>query len=502
MKRLCLILLCCFLPSFAQQLAILHTNDTHAQFEPAPATWVQKNPKPLIGGMTALEYFISKEREKQQPILLLDAGDIMTGTPIAKIVRDGVTGGGYMDMLNMIGYDAMTIGNHEFDEGQENLLRLAAAAQFDVLSANLYQNDRLITQKPYAIYTVGGVKVGVIGLILSRLFDDVAKKNLDGIRVQDPAAAAQTFINEIDPQTDLIVLLTHQGVEEDLALADRIRGADVIVGGHSHSRLQEPIRRNGLLVVQADSKTRYLGRLELTVQADTVADYRYQLIPTWVDSVRNPNPRMQELVRQYKERIDEEYGKPLGKLKVDWRRSNQQESNIGNYLTDVVRSSVGVDFAVLNSGGIRKDLNKGVLRKLDIVEILPFSNYVVKFTCSGAELRTMVESNARATLRQEPGILQVSGLSYAFRITKGGTVEIEWIKVNGRALDDHKTYTGATVDFIIYGQAEKYFGFPVQTGEATGFLLADLVMDYVQKHPSVRSKIDGRIRCTDLRKKK
>jgi len=91
MKRLCLILLCCFLPSFAQQLAILHTNDTHAQFEPAPATWVQKNPKPLIGGMTALEYFISKEREKQQPILLLDAGDIMTGTPIAKIVRDGGT---------------------------------------------------------------------------------------------------------------------------------------------------------------------------------------------------------------------------------------------------------------------------------------------------------------------------------------------------------------------------------------------------------------------------
>mgnify|MGYP000985145892 FL=1 len=137
MKRLCLILLCCFLPSFAQQLTILHTNDTHAQFEPTPATWVQKNPKPLIGGMTALEYFISREREKQQPILLLDAGDIMTGTPIAKMARDGVTGGGFMDMLNLIGYDAMTIGNHEFDEGQENLLRLAAAAQFDVLEPGL-----------------------------------------------------------------------------------------------------------------------------------------------------------------------------------------------------------------------------------------------------------------------------------------------------------------------------------------------------------------------------
>jgi 2',3'-cyclic-nucleotide 2'-phosphodiesterase (5'-nucleotidase family) len=495
-----LIVFSSFLP--AQTITILHTNDMHCQYTPAPATWVQKEPKPMIGGMTALEYYVRTEREKNQPVLLLDAGDIMTGTPIAKISREGVLGGGFMDMMNLIGYNAMSIGNHEFDEGQENLKKLIDLAHFDVLSANLYKNEVLLTQKPYAVYTVGSVRVGVIGLTLKRLFDETAKKNLDGIIVSDPAIAAQKYIDEIDHQTDLIILLTHEGVDEDLDLADKIHGADLIVGGHSHSRVNKPIHRNHVLIVQADSKTRYLGRLSITVQADSISRYEYQLIPTWVDSVKNPSLPLKKMVQEYEEQIINEYGQPLGTLMVDWQRNNQQESNIGNYLADVIRSGAAVDFAVLNSGGIRKDLHKGALRKLDIVEILPFTNYITKFQCTGTELKTIIETNARATLKQEPGILQISGLSYSFRITRGGTVEILSAKINGKAIDPKMSYTGAAVDFIIYGQAEKYFGFTVQQNEATGLLLSDAVIEYIQKHPTVVSKVEGRIRCEDRRKKK
>jgi len=487
---------------FAQNLVILHTNDMHCQYTPTPATWVQREVKPMIGGMTALEYFIRQERARSLPVLLLDAGDIMTGTPIAKMARNEVFGGGFMAMINLLGYDAMTIGNHEFDEGQSNLLKLIGSARSDVLCANLFKDDALLTQKPYAIYTSGTLKVGVIGLTLSRLAEETAKKNLDGIRVEDPVRIAQKMIDELEPQTDLIILLTHQGVEEDLALAEKVHGADVIVGGHSHSRINNPIIRNKVLVVQADSKTRYLGRLALTVQADTIAAFDYRLIPTWVDSVANSDPSMQELVRFYEDQIQAEYGQPLGELQVDWRRNSQYESNLGNFLADVMRSATKTDFAVLNSGGIRKDVNRGKLRKLDIVEILPFSNYLTTFQCTGKELLTIIQTNARATLRQEPGILQVSGLSYAFRISKGGTVEILSAKVNGKSISADKNYTGTTVDFIIYGQAEKYFGFGVQKSQATGALLSDVVIEYIQKHPRVRSKVDGRIRCLDERVKR
>jgi 2',3'-cyclic-nucleotide 2'-phosphodiesterase (5'-nucleotidase family) len=496
-----LILFCFFSSLFAQKLTILHVNDMHCQFAATPATWVQKEPKPMIGGMTALQHLVTACREQAPATLLLNAGDIMTGTPIAKIEQAGVLGGGYVEMLNLLGFQAMTIGNHEFDEGQENLQKLIHLSRCDVLCANLYQNDELLTRKPYAIYNIGSIRVGVIGLTLSKLFEETARKHLQGIRVEDPTLAAQKYIDQIDAQTDLIVLLTHQGVEEDLAMADKIHGADVIVGGHSHTRLNKPIRRNRIVVVQADSKTRYLGRLDLTVVADSVAHYDYELLPAWVDSVKNPDPAMHSLVQKYQNQIDAEYGQPLGELLVEWQRSHQAESNIGNYLTDVVRTTMRTDFAVLNSGGIRKDVHRGKVTKLDIVEILPFTNYITTFRCTGAELIKIMETNAQAALRQEPGILQVSGLTYAFKITKGGAVEMRSVKINGRAVDPQKIYSGATVDFITGGQAEKYFGFATPNSESTGLLLSDAVIDYIKKHPQIRSKIEGRIRSQDERRK-
>ena len=173
------------------QVTILHTNDMHAQFVPAPATWVQQTPRPLIGGMVALDYFVRQQRVLHPNSLLLDAGDISTGTLLSKISFNGALNGGFVEMMNLIGYDAITIGNHEFDEGHENMKRLFAIAQFDVLSANLTIDGKLAVPLPYKIYNVGGLRVGVIGLVLSDLFSMVAEKNLVGVRVAGPAATAQ-----------------------------------------------------------------------------------------------------------------------------------------------------------------------------------------------------------------------------------------------------------------------------------------------------------------------
>ena len=204
------------------QMTIIHTNDMHSQYVPMKATWVKKNPKPGIGGMVALQYYIAQQRNKYPQSLLLDAGDVLTGTPISKIKVHDVYCGGFVDMINLIGYKAFTIGNHEFDEGQENLKKLIQLFNCDVLSANLFTDGHLFADKAYAIYKVGNLRVGVIGLILKDLAGVTAKKNLLGITFADPATTAQKYIDEIDAKTDLIILLTHEGVEKDKELAGKI----------------------------------------------------------------------------------------------------------------------------------------------------------------------------------------------------------------------------------------------------------------------------------------
>jgi len=475
-------------------LTVLHTNDQHSQFAAAPATWVQKDPKPRIGGLVALENQIRKARENYKATLLLDAGDFMTGTPIAKLKVEGALGGAYIQMLNDMGYQALTLGNHEFDEGQENLMGLVRLARYDILSANLYKDDRLFAPKSHAIYEIGGLRVGLIGLTLTDLFDMTARKNLEGIRVLDPAASAQKIIDEIDGRTDLIILLTHMGVEADRDLAKKIRGADIIIGGHSHSRLNKPIIENGVLIVQADSKTRYLGRLTVDVAGDAVVRHDYALIPCWVDSVTQPDPLLAGRIKEYQQQIDADYGRTIGQLTTDWQRNSQGESNIGNYIADVMRLTAAADFAVINSGGIRKDMPAGPIKKLDIVEILPFTNTLVTFTCTGEELMKIIQSNVRSAAREEPGVLQVSGLKYQYRVTPGGTIEITGAMINGNAIDPQATYTGATIDFILFGQAERYFGFaPTGKTENTNQILSDVVVTHIETQPAVASSIEGRM---------
>ena len=473
-------------------ITILHTNDMHSQFTPMDALWVDEMPHPMVGGVVALDYFIQRERAKFPHTLLLDAGDIMTGTLLSKMEVDGVRNGGFVEMMNLMGYDACTIGNHEFDEGQENLRKMLGMAQFDVVSANLYINDSLVAPQPYRIYKAGGVRVGVIGLILTDLFGVVARKQLENVRVDDPVEVAQKVIDEIDPKTDLIVLLTHQGDDQDVQLARQIKNADIIVGGHSHTRLSEALRENNILIVQTGSKTRGLGRITIDVKGDSVADYDYELMTTWVDSVKKANAQLEQLVAQYKTLIEKDYAQVIGQLAVDWDEDEHRETNVGDYLTDVMRAVTQADFAVFNSGGIRKDIPAGPITKKDILELLPFENYLVTFQCSGAQLLHTIEKNAMDEVGGSMSILQLSNLCYRYRVGTDGQPAILSAQIDGKPIDPEAQYTGATVDFVLNGQALKYLGFEPDGRRETGLLMADVVIDYISKNPEVNSDAGAR----------
>jgi 5'-nucleotidase / UDP-sugar diphosphatase len=496
MKRIVLALLfIALLFSCAKQrsgrVIILHTNDMHCQYTPLPATWIEGEEKPLIGGMVALQYFMNRERVENQT-LVLDAGDIMTGTPLSKITIKGARGGGFVKMMNLIGYDAMAIGNHEFDEGVANLINLLDSADFDVLSANTMYHDSLLAPKPYNIYEVSGLRIGVIGLLLPELDRLVLGKNMEGITVRDAVSTAQAAIDEIDSKTDLIVLLTHVGHEGDVELATGLHGVDIIIGGHSHTRVVDVKKHNGILVLQAGSKTTNLGKLEVMVNADSVSKYTYELIPTFVDSVNAADPEMQSLVKKYDKMVQDNYGAVIGRIHDKLIKSRHEESDLGNFLTDILRKQTEADFAVLNSGGIRKSLFTGPLTQLDINEVLPFTNHVVTFECSGQEILTMIRHNAKAMVSDAYGILQVSGLTFRYRTTENDSVQIISAKILDNPLDPNARYTGATVDFVM-GHAENYFNFVPTTAQEIGYLISDLVIDYVSRNPNIYKPVGERM---------
>jgi 5'-nucleotidase len=211
------------------KLTILHTNDMHAHYLPSKATWIEE--EPAIGGFEALSYYANSQREESPNTLLLDAGDLMTGSIICNIEYKGANGGALIEMMNLIGYDGMVPGNHEFDISATNFKALEEIAVFPILCANLAKDDTLVSGKSYHIYDMGGLKVGVIGITYHIMKGMVLDPNLEGFESADPANIVDSLVSEIDPLTDVIIILSHNGLNYDRQLARAVGGIDLIVGG-------------------------------------------------------------------------------------------------------------------------------------------------------------------------------------------------------------------------------------------------------------------------------
>jgi len=229
----------------------------------------------MIGGFPRLQSLIDSVRNIESPVLLLDAGDVMTGNPITDRVYGGAEGGALFEMMNMMGYDAWAPGNHDLDISQENLIGLTRIARFPTVCANLVNDsgEFPVGNRPYAVIERGGLRIGIIGLMSQELYGLVHQGNLKGLRVLSPDETLRKYAREIDGRTDLLIALTHQGAVEDSLLALKAPEVDIIVGGHSHTRLGRPWNVNGVLIVQAGSNTEYLGYTRIAVQDDRITRY-------------------------------------------------------------------------------------------------------------------------------------------------------------------------------------------------------------------------------------
>lgn len=482
-------------------LTIFHTNDTHAGMFARPADW-RDDGRP-VGGIVALAHHLAEQRRSAPADLLVDAGDFMTGNPVSNLREDGVPGAAIARLFNALDYDVGLVGNHEFDIGLADLQRLLPRFEHPVLAADIVDDQgRAVFRDEPVVFERGGVRVGIMGVSCGEMTEVVAPSRFPGLRMAPQAPLLRRQAAELDPVTDLLVVLTHNGLDKDRELAAALAGAgiDVIVGGHSHTRMRQPELVEGILIVQAGSALTNLGRLDLRVEDDRVAGYDGRLVSLWADSLDAGGELdgIAALVYGYEDQVRDEYGRVLGTLATDLRRG-RGETALGNWLADVLREAAGADVGVINSGGIRRDLVAGPLTALHIHEVLPFANSLVTVRMSGRELAAVADWNAAAQVSGDHGILQVSGLEYAITAGQDGApARAGEVTVGGRPLDPEASYLVAMPDFVAM-MAPVYLGCPNPAATDTGRELSQVAAEAVQRAGTVAAPAAGRIRGAPAR---
>jgi len=470
-------------------VTILHTNDIHASFVPHEAFWIRGNSKPLVGGFNELAFAIDSICRLKPYTILIDDGDVMTGNPITEYIYQGAEGGALFEMMNRIGYDAWTQGNHDFDISVANLRQLTSITKFPTISANILDtlNRFPVNNKEYIILERNGLKIGIIGVISKDFYSLVNQNSQVGIKILPPIETVKRIADQLNPKVDILIALTHQGVEDDSILAMNVRDLDVIVGGHSHTRLRQPKVINGVIIVQAGSNCENLGVLDLTIENKKVNNYTGSLHQLWYNSDR-PKTSLSLFIDSIKSKIDQDYAEIIGTLKTDWERGRGGESGIGNFIADAQREKAGADVGFMNSAGIRKDLASGPITKKDLFEILPFRNILTTFELTGRQVRTIVEFYI-----MQRSSIQTSGIKCEWRKGANGQIEFLSFLINGAPLDENRVYHGAANDYMM-GEAKKYLGIDTPRLMYLNKTVLSVVEEKIRSMKEITSSIDQRIK--------
>ena len=484
-------------------VTLIFTNDMESAYEPVPAWW--RDDMEQIGGIAELTTLIKNVRRDEPNVFLFDSGDIFTGA------LSRLTDGALMfEFMSTMEYDAMAIGNHEFDYGEATLLWQKNRAAFPVLGANLFFKD---TNHPFAqrhtIIERNGIRIGVVGLLgQDAASTAIAREHIDELDVTDPATAAQLSVDELRDDVDLVVLLTHQGhtapmqtdaeadprlardIDKDIALADAVKGVDILFGGHADAGTWEPVvsPKNGTLIMQTFGQATYLGYLQLTLDTATreIKSYYGTLLPVNAD-ILEPDT---DIVRKYDAYRAAFPGitEVVGRTEARLNRKYFDESDLGNLLADVCVDMTDADIGLMHSGGIRKDFPAGDIEIADILDTNPFVDPMVVVEASGAQIREALEQS----VTQLRGLMQVSAaLQLTYDTSKPEQQRIVSVKYNGREIADEDIFKTCVAGIISKG--DDHYDVFTQTKILREYEpLGDMTIAYFRKHGTVPTPTAGR----------
>lgn len=485
-------------------VTLLFTNDMESAYAPVPAWW--RDDIEHIGGIAELTTLIKNIRQTEPNVFLFDSGDIFTGA-LSKLT-DGAL---MFEFMTTMGYDAMAIGNHEFDYGADIILWQKNRVAFPVLSANMFFKD---TNHPFAqahtIIERNGIRIGVIGTIgQDAATTAVLPGSTAGLDITDPAAAIQKSMDEIRDDVDLVVVLTHQGhtapmqtdaeadprlardIDKDIALAGAVEGIDVFFGGHADAGTWEPVVQpeTGTLIMQTFGQATYLGYLQLELDAETKAiqSYEGKLIPVDSDHLE-PDPVIVAKMAAYRAQFPE-LTEIVGYSEARLNRRYFDESDLGNLLADIAREATGADIAVIHPGTIRKDIPKGDIEIVDILDTNPFVDPIVVMQVRGDQLFEIMEQSF--TLLR--GLLQVSGLEVVYDTSRPERERLVSLRHNGKPVRADDVFSVAVPEIIARG-GDHFDEFLETKLLRESSSLGDLTTAYFRKYKTVPRPASGRQR--------
>ncbi|WP_240414092.1 5'-nucleotidase C-terminal domain-containing protein [Paenibacillus periandrae] len=471
----------------SQMITILHTNDIHSRVEESTDSI----------GYAKLSTLLKQIKAANPNTLMIDAGDTFHGQTIANLVR----GESIVKIMNLIGYDVMTAGNHDFNYGSTRLVELAKQANFPVLGANVKKTDGSRLLGTNLIKEVNGVKIGIFGLTTPETAYKTHPNNVEGIIFADPVLEAKAQVAELRSKVDIIIAISHLGVDTtsidtSKKVAEQVPGIDVIIDGHSHTVLEKGMMVGSVLIAQTGEYGKNIGKIQLSIEGGKLTSKNASLItrkeadqlqadPAVLDDINNVKKEQEAVLSQV-------VGTSSDKLIGDRTIVRKGESNLGNLITNAMLSETGADVAITNGGGIRASIEAGQITKGDIITVLPFGNYIQTKKVKGSDIKAALELGVSGYPGELGGFPHVGGIIFEFDPAQPVGNRVLSILIKGKQLDPNQTYLLATNDFMAAGgdQYTMFKDYPIANDFSS---LEESVITYMQTEGSTVPKIEGRI---------
>ncbi len=443
-----------------KQVIILSVNDMHAAIDNFPK----------------FASIVDSLRSLYPDMLLVGAGDNQTGNP----VNDRYTEKGLpiIELMNEVGFNLSTVGNHEFDVTVKGFKNLINKSKFDYINANFTAPDSMgLKINPYKIITMpNGLKVAFLGLLHLNQngIPDSHPNNVKGITFRSPHQTAPEYMFLKD-QSDIFILLTHMGFEEDVKLAKALpAGVDLIIGGHSHTRIAKEQNINNVMITQAENKLKYATLIKLTVKEDGKLDRKMELIN--IRSPRTEKPSIRAMVDKYND--NPELNKVVSYSTDDFTSYDQ----LGYLMADALKSAGETEIALVNPGGVRIDnLPKGDIRVVDVLKLDPFGNEMIFFKLTGKEIKDMMFA---AYPIDDKNPFYPAGIKIVITEDSNGNLsDVQIFAENGTPLNPERTYNVAMNSYMaaVYKYEHK------DQGQSQYKTTADNMIEYLSRIKNVRS---------------
>ena len=479
-----------------KKFTILHSNDMHGDF------FAEGQRGKLIGGLALLSGYINKVRQEEENVLYVISGDMVQGSLIDAEYKGIST----MEIMNYLAPDVVALGNHEFDYGLPHLLFLEKMANFPIVNANLYikkYNKRLMN--PYLVVKKAGFDILFTGIITEKVMDSINMDKLVGsfVTLQEASNEVGKICNAYkNDDIDLTIILTHIGFDSDVALAKMLKpawGVDMIIGGHSHTVLDQPAKINNILIAQAGVGSDQIGRFDVVVDNNTnsIVDFRWQLIPI-NNNLAQPDQKLKKFIDSFKTQVDRKYSTILCKLSGELTHPKREiETSLGNLVADAFAQSAECNVMLVGSGSLRAKQIGPVVTLKDFLACFPYDDSLSRYEISGANLRQIFSHIMRLQNRDGEGeCYQVNKRVKAVYSDKDKTLKS--LQVDGKEVENTQVFTVCLQGYH-FNQSKAYLNISneelLKSGKNKVITTSaqQVLEEYLRNHQNIASKVEGRL---------